>query len=276
MLRSARSASYCRTVAGAVSPLSPMEQGRACCRRHRTMPDWSQYRSVDRGARCPRCLKFQGAAISGFQCGWSSREQRWLACRAMACNTWPACRAVAREASEGWWGRQDSNLRSHEAADLQSAPFATRDTPPEPSRPRCRNDLARRATHALLAAGGLWAPGRRKSIKMGQWVRKHGQLSHYIWGYFDRPEPSAVGCDEFLPDARRFRLASRCGTLGSDIAAVPEATTDRPSALQTAPGRCISGPERGCSSMVEQQPSKLNTRVRFPSPAPIKFLRPMQ
>src|SRR5262249_47286827 len=26
---------------------------------------------------------------------------------------------------------------------------------------------------------------------------------------------------------------------------------------------------RGCSSMVEQQPSKLNTRVRFPSPAPI-------
>ena len=27
-------------------------------------------------------------------------------------------------------GRQDSNLRSHEAADLQSAPFATRDTPP--------------------------------------------------------------------------------------------------------------------------------------------------
>src|SRR5436309_11504391 len=24
---------------------------------------------------------------------------------------------------------------------------------------------------------------------------------------------------------------------------------------------------RGCSSMVEQQPSKLNTRVRFPSPA---------
>src|SRR6478609_4526632 len=41
-----------------------------------------------------------------------------------------ACPAVAREASKGWWGRQDSNLRSHKAADLQSAPFATRDTPP--------------------------------------------------------------------------------------------------------------------------------------------------
>ena len=57
------------------------------------------------------------------------------------------CRAVAREprarlrpeasarqpcslASEGWWGKKDSNLRSHKTADLQSAPFATRDTPP--------------------------------------------------------------------------------------------------------------------------------------------------
>src|SRR5262245_12761000 len=29
-----------------------------------------------------------------------------------------------------WWGKKDSNLRSHTAADLQSAPFATRDTPP--------------------------------------------------------------------------------------------------------------------------------------------------
>lgn len=36
---------------------------------------------------------------------------------------------VARQ-GEAWWGRKDSNLRSHEAADLQSAPFATRDTPP--------------------------------------------------------------------------------------------------------------------------------------------------
>ena len=27
---------------------------------------------------------------------------------------------------------------------------------------------------------------------------------------------------------------------------------------------------RGCSSMVEHQPSKLDTRVRFPSPAPFK------
>src|SRR6202043_1435171 len=41
-----------------------------------------------------------------------------------------ARRAVACEASKGWWGKKDSNLRSHKTADLQSAPFATRDTPP--------------------------------------------------------------------------------------------------------------------------------------------------
>ena len=44
-----------------------------------------------------------------------------------------ACLAVARGASEGWWGKKDSNLRSHKTADLQSAPFATRDTPPSNS-----------------------------------------------------------------------------------------------------------------------------------------------
>jgi hypothetical protein len=36
---------------------------------------------------------------------------------------------VARQ-GEAWWGKKDSNLRSHKTADLQSAPFATRDTPP--------------------------------------------------------------------------------------------------------------------------------------------------
>ena len=38
--------------------------------------------------------------------------------------------AFSRFASEGWWGKKDSNLRSRKTADLQSAPFATRDTPP--------------------------------------------------------------------------------------------------------------------------------------------------
>src|SRR5216683_6336865 len=36
----------------------------------------------------------------------------------------------AARKGEAWWGKKDSNLRSHKTADLQSAPFATRDTPP--------------------------------------------------------------------------------------------------------------------------------------------------
>ena len=32
------------------------------------------------------------------------------------------------DVKRSWWGRKDSNLRSHKTADLQSAPFATRDT----------------------------------------------------------------------------------------------------------------------------------------------------
>src|SRR5260370_23624877 len=60
----------------------------------------------------------------------------WVACRAVARAPWPAFArglrrgSLARFASVGWWGRKDSNLRSHKTADLQSAPFATRDTSP--------------------------------------------------------------------------------------------------------------------------------------------------
>ena len=38
-------------------------------------------------------------------------------------------------------------------------------------------------------------------------------------------------------------------------------------------GRLRGDSERGCSSMVEQKPSKLTTRVRFPSPAPTGYRR---
>ena len=51
---------------------------------------------------------------------------------------------VARQ-GEAWWGKKDSNLRSHKTADLQSAPFATRDTPPldgNRTGHRCRERIA--------------------------------------------------------------------------------------------------------------------------------------
>src|SRR6266404_5378109 len=40
------------------------------------------------------------------------------------------CQSCEALGATGWWGKKDSNLRSHKTADLQSAPFATRDTPP--------------------------------------------------------------------------------------------------------------------------------------------------
>src|SRR5205823_14186000 len=52
-------------------------------------------------------------------------------------------------AISNWWGRKDSNLRSHEAADLQSAPFATRDTPPGSTGIRIRNRATRDVGSAI-------------------------------------------------------------------------------------------------------------------------------
>src|SRR5580692_4684231 len=63
---------------------------------------------------------------------------------------------AAREA--GWWGKKDSNLRSHKTADLQSAPFATRDTPPlRPHRNPPAEMAAARLPMTLIpgADGGL-------------------------------------------------------------------------------------------------------------------------
>jgi hypothetical protein len=74
------------------------------------------------------------------------------------------------------------------------------------------------------------------------------------------PKPSQLGAT--LPNSNRpsdgRRLVCDSGRLWRTI--------DLRSLL-----RLVSPPAvRGCSSMVEQQPSKLMTRVRFPSPAPTK------
>ena len=68
-------------------------------------------------------------------------------------------------------------------------------------------------------------------------------------------------------------LLRRCSPRNDERGAEPWADL-----TETAPLPCQKGRagaylgRRGCSSMVEQQPSKLNTRVRFPSPAPFLFL----
>src|SRR3954454_9673620 len=63
--------------------------------------------------------------------------------------------SAGSQANNSWWGMQDSNLRSHEAADLQSAPFATRDTPP------AAMALAVHRQTAALGPTGPWAPQGR-------------------------------------------------------------------------------------------------------------------
>jgi hypothetical protein len=76
------------------------------------------------------------------------------------------------DANENWWGRKDSNLRSHEAADLQSAPFATRDTSPSqiPSQTRPPEIADISLSMELKAegfvearAGAFMGEGRRQS-----------------------------------------------------------------------------------------------------------------
>ena len=78
-------------------------------------------------------------------------------------------RGLIYAANSGWWGKKDSNLRSHKTADLQSAPFATRDTPPF-------NSIG---THPLTGGGqamddvntvSRWrAPGRARLWAKGAW-----------------------------------------------------------------------------------------------------------
>ena len=71
---------------------------------------------------------------------------------------------------EAWWGKKDSNLRSHKTADLQSAPFATRDTPPfnpsqahPPKRRRGRPSMTLKPEHPMGSRSArLWAKGDGK------------------------------------------------------------------------------------------------------------------
>ena len=70
-----------------------------------------------------------------------------------------SCEARYREA--GWWGKKDSNLRSHKTADLQSAPFATRDTPPFNSIASPTAELAAAEAMDDINTVSRWrAPGR--------------------------------------------------------------------------------------------------------------------
>jgi hypothetical protein len=94
---------------------------------------WGCFRYFGLGGGSAARLRPMGFGVAAFArfasevCGLPSRSSR--AAPAFARVGFGAA-AFSRFASEGWWGKKDSNLRSRKTADLQSAPFATRDTPP--------------------------------------------------------------------------------------------------------------------------------------------------
>ena len=106
--------------------------------------------STNVGTRREQSCRVFFYLVSRFLVIWTSRRLRGL--------------REAPQCEISWWGRKDSNLRSHEAADLQSAPFATRDTSPFERVVRIRCCAADRADDAETAdpitgarSARLWA-----------------------------------------------------------------------------------------------------------------------
>jgi hypothetical protein len=108
------------------------------CSAHPAFPAPSvlRERDIDGKPRAKHAAGSRSRILRSVDDEFVSREQRINARLRQGFRGHPAsrsrriqsCEAPWREA--GWWGRKDSNLRSHKTADLQSAPFATRDTSP--------------------------------------------------------------------------------------------------------------------------------------------------
>lgn len=118
---------------------------RSCCRRRRRCWTSSAPRELN---SCRAPMAGFASPVPRFAPGGDGAECPSRPALDQDAHGWRlACQAVARSdrarlrppgfggaafslAREGWWGKKDSNLRSRKTADLQSAPFATRDTPP--------------------------------------------------------------------------------------------------------------------------------------------------
>ena len=103
----------------------PRARGRQCVQRHLTLGNHSGFRRL-RNAIWPKYGRDSDRSGSNSSYAICCIAAKWITKRTLRRDH------QARSTFQGfrWWGRKDSNLRSHEAADLQSAPFATRDTPP--------------------------------------------------------------------------------------------------------------------------------------------------
>ena len=102
-------------------------------------------------------------------------------------------------------------------------------------------------------------------------------------GGYRRPSRASSGCRN-VPAVETFRLSKSSGCLRGQLVSIQlmwprhlasrvcvpvfETFTLSGPAGNTSAGSAMGDPPGGCSSMVERQPSKLHTGVRFPPPAP--------
>ena len=143
---------------------------------------------------------------------------------------------------------------------------------------------------AAWAAGSV--PARRPALPDGRGAQVRAarvariMIHEFTWKQKSPPDGGRAVDDRMLIDQSRHRAARACaapppaagGRRGGDgdqvrhanrvarAATCPRSTRQTVDGLASADG--IGRATSGCSSMVEQKPSKLTTRVRFPSPAP--------
>jgi hypothetical protein len=111
----------------------------------------------------------------------------------------------------------------------------------------CRRSAPRHGSGGSAAAEGLTSAGGRNRARMSA-----------------EPDIMYVGA-EYRYSAEIRKRAEYIGGVGA-YPVLPMRVRGGVVFSQRTSKLC---PRRGCSSMVEQKPSKLMTRVRFPSPAPI-------
>ena len=100
--------------------------------------------------------------------------------------------------------------------------------------------------------------------------RRYGGVPEWLKGTDCKSVGSAYVGSNPTPSTTRRRdtLSGARDRLRRSLEAGRHRLVRSPATSSALKAGVLSRSECGCSSMVEQQPSKLNTRVRFPSPAP--------
>ena len=160
--------------------------------------------------------------------------------------------------------------------------------PPGQALPGCPANGNLAPNHVLRPSPAPWVPGatapRASCHRCGigrlhaKWRReaRHRRRLHwvarkkYLTGGQSMSKVRGSSLEGF-PSGQRDQTVNLTA-LPSKVRILPPPPAGQIQAAQQASllrGCAVKGSVRGCSSMVEQKPSKLMTRVRFPSPAPV-------